>query len=74
MNRFIRLFSGAAVGAALLTLGTLAGPAPARAAAGGGFCDETENYVCCCSTDAAGRIVDCRCQQKAAPAPSPYPA
>jgi hypothetical protein len=60
MTRVIRLASGAIVGGALLFLGLTA--APARAAVAGGFCDETENYICCCTTNADGSIQSCVCR------------
>ena len=62
MKRMARLFSGALVGAALLLV---LGASPRYAAASsGGFCDETENYVCCCSTNPDGSINDCSCMPK----------
>lgn len=62
MKKVARLVSGAVVGGALLSLGILA--TPAAAAGPGGFCDETPNYVCCCSTNSDGSIIDCSCMPK----------
>jgi hypothetical protein len=62
MKKVARLVSGAAVGAAMLSLGVFV--SPAQASAGGGFCDETQNYVCCCSTNGDGSIIDCSCMPK----------
>jgi hypothetical protein len=64
MTRTTRLASGALVGGALLSLAFAA--APASAAVAGGFCDETANYLCCCSTNADGSIQSCRCTPIAA--------
>jgi hypothetical protein len=60
MTRATRLVSGALVGGALLSLGLMA--APASAAGPGGFCDETPNYVCCCTTNPDGSIQSCLCK------------
>ncbi len=60
MNRVTRLVSGAFVGGAVLSLGFAA--TPASAAAAGGFCDETQNYICCCTTNADGSIQSCLCE------------
>lgn len=56
-----RLFGGAFVGAALLLAASAISPAPASAVSDG-FCDETENYVCCCTTNPDGSIQSCYCQ------------
>lgn len=62
MKRVTRLASGALVGGALLSF-TL--PAtPAAAAGSGGFCDETPNFVCCCTTNADGTIQSCLCRPR----------
>jgi hypothetical protein len=63
MKNFARLLSGALFGLALLVFGFGATPA-AASSAGGGFCDETENYVCCCSTNPDGSIIGCSCMPK----------
>lgn len=60
MKRMARLLSGALFGGALLTLGMTILPQTAMAASGG-FCDETENYLCCCSTTDSGAITQCVC-------------
>lgn len=60
MNRVTRLVSGALVGAALLSFGFAV--TPASAAPAGGFCDETQNYVCCCTTNGDGSIQSCLCK------------
>ncbi len=62
MKKVARLVSGVSVGGAMLSLGLLA--SPARASSPGGFCDETPNYVCCCSTNADGSIIDCSCMPR----------
>jgi hypothetical protein len=62
MKKVARVVSGAAVGGALLSLGLLV--KPAAAAGPGGFCDETPNYICCCSTNSDGSINDCSCMPK----------
>jgi len=60
MNRVTRLVSGALVGGALLSLGFAV--SQASAASPGGFCDETPNYVCCCTTNTDGSIQSCLCK------------
>ena len=63
MKRFARFFSGGIVGTALLMVVIAVTPQPARAAADD-FCDETENYTCCCSVDGNGEIISCMCLPK----------
>lgn len=60
MNRVTRLVSGAFLGGALLSVAFAV--TPASAAGPGGFCDETANYVCCCTTNADGSIQSCLCK------------
>jgi hypothetical protein len=62
MRKMARIVSGALVGAAMLSLGVLV--SPAEASSGGGFCDETANFICCCSTNPDGAINDCNCMPK----------
>jgi hypothetical protein len=62
MLKLARIVSGALVGAAVLSVG--AAVSPAEASSPGGFCDETPNYICCCSTNADGSINDCSCMPK----------
>lgn len=62
MKKVARVVSGAVVGGAMLSLGILASPAEASSA--GGFCDDTPNYVCCCSTNSDGSIIDCSCMPR----------
>jgi hypothetical protein len=63
MKKVARVVSGAAVGGAMLSLGILVSPA-AASPPGGGFCDETPSYVCCCSTNSDGSIIDCSCMPR----------
>lgn len=65
MQRLTRLFGGALFGAALLTAGIVTFPQTARADEGG-FCDETENYICCCTVDEHNNIRMCSCSTKPA--------
>jgi hypothetical protein len=69
MKKLARIVSGILVGAAMLGAGGLAAPAQASTG-GGGFCDETPNYVCCCSTNSDGSINDCACMPKGGVAPT----
>lgn len=62
MRKMARIVSGALVGAAMLSLAVLVSPAEASSL--GGFCDETANFVCCCSTNSDGAINDCNCMPK----------
>ena len=62
MKRSARLLGGALVGAALLVGASAISPVPASAVSDG-FCDETENYVCCCTTNPDGSIQSCRCEK-----------
>lgn len=62
MTKVARVVSGSAVGGAMLSLGMLV--SPAEASPPGGFCDETPSYVCCCSTNTDGSIIDCSCMPK----------
>ena len=63
MKRVTRFLSGGLFGAALLTLGIAVSPQPASATSDG-FCDETQNYICCCSTGPGGQIYGCNCATK----------
>jgi hypothetical protein len=63
VNRIGRFASGACVGVALLSAGVAVAPAAASSTSGG-FCDETQNYVCCCTTFPDGTIQSCECTPK----------
>lgn len=62
MRKMACIVSGALVGTAMLSLGGLV--SPAAASSPGGFCDETANFICCCSTNSDGSINDCSCMPK----------
>lgn len=63
MKRLTRLLGGALFGAALLTAGNVTFPRTALAAVDG-FCDETENYICCCTVNELNQIRMCACESK----------
>lgn len=56
--RIHRFLAGALFGGTLLSL---AAPAAASSSGEGGFCREYGDFICCCSLDDDGRIIDCRC-------------
>jgi hypothetical protein len=60
MKRLARILCGGIFGAALVAIGVTVSPRNAQAAAGG-FCDETQHYLCCCSTDSNNNITHCEC-------------
>jgi hypothetical protein len=62
MKSIGRFMSGSLLGVALLMAAFATKPAAAYSA--GGFCNETANYVCCCSTNPDGSINDCSCMKK----------
>ena len=60
---FARFLSGALLGGAIVGVSLAAAPRSA-AAQNTGFCSDTGNYLCCCSTRPDGTIIQCACQSK----------